>query len=274
MPGSLSEGSIRKLFLLITDILVKQATGVVPSASCGHYPYQFLDMGAGCGVALMVSLLFGADEAGGVELLGGKKQIGEAGSRFREGGRASLSGQANDLMSVTALYNKALATEGIGPVVVKYFDGGANAVGDLDQILVSPRSVGRVVFSFNDGWTLTDKSLLFSLIGKSYLTVRLFITSKGVLPGGGFTQPESVLSALNAAVPPGSNYEWYYFDLLRVNMFGSNARKVLWFFLVGRKEQPPPPDTNSSASPEPVPSPQDEITKKARMLPARTIPAR
>ena len=193
IAGTMSFGSVHLIFNAICEII-------------GNQPYEFIDLGAGTGVMVMMSFAFGAVYACGVE--------------YQPSSLGFVFDAARDAAS------KSLGIC-IDSTMIK-FDTNISSLGKIIT-LSSNTLLPQIVFCFCDGWNEYEREHVFHLISISS-RVKIFICSTGKGAGDKFSTPISILNALNASL--GISTKFAYDRHLAVKMYGHRgAKKTIRVFV-------------------------------------------
>ena len=172
--------------------------------------WEMVDLGAGSGVVVAMSLTYGASLAVGIE----------------------LKNEGQDKLFSAAM--KQLETFGVeaSRASIRYGVNIANC-NVLPTLQTLNRPMRKVVFAFCDGFAEGDRFIMFGLIGRD-ARVSVFMCSCGKGKGDQFSTPESVLQALNASATLAGTRPFEPrspVPILTVHMYQSHSQKSLHVFI-------------------------------------------
>ena len=193
MSGSASRGSLHTIMVHFRDSMHEGEE------------WEMVDLGAGSGVVVAMSLTYGASLAVGVELKNdGQDHVFSAAMKQLEAFGVEAS-------RASIKYNTNIASCTV-----------------LPTLQTQTRSMPKAVFAFCDGFSEDDRGHIFYLVGRD-ARVRVFMCSCGKGKGDQFSTPGSVLDALNAAA--GTHSFASQSEVLKVKMAHSAYSKTLHVFV-------------------------------------------
>ncbi|GAX83574.1 hypothetical protein CEUSTIGMA_g10999.t1 [Chlamydomonas eustigma] len=171
----------------------------------GRDDYEFIDIGAGSGVMVALSLCYGASSAVGIEL--------------KNEGQESVYLKSRELFIRNGI---------VDPRMLVSYGVDVSSTSTLPSNLYCEQGCERkrAVYSFCDGFAEVDRSHMFSLIGRDR-QVKLFICSLGKGRGDKFSTPQAVERSINNAAASTQNEPFIACAKLVVRMFGSGAQKTV-----------------------------------------------
>ncbi|GAX86131.1 hypothetical protein CEUSTIGMA_g13544.t1 [Chlamydomonas eustigma] len=174
----------------------------------GRDDYEFIDIGAGSGVMVALSLCYGASSAVGIEL--------------KNEGQESVYLKSREVFVRNGIVDpRMLVSYGV--------DVSSTSTLSSNLYCVQGCERKRAVYSFCDGFAEVDRSHMFSLIGRDR-QVKLFICSLGKGRGDKFSTPQAVERSINNAAASTQNEPFIACAKLVVRMFGSGAQKTVHVF--------------------------------------------
>ncbi|GAX86579.1 hypothetical protein CEUSTIGMA_g13987.t1 [Chlamydomonas eustigma] len=195
MSGTCSKASV----VLVLETVQKEM---------GRDDYEFIDIGAGSGVMVALSLCYGASSAAGIEL--------------KNEGQESVYLKSREVFVRNGI---------VDPRMLVSYGVDVSSTRTLPSNLYCEQGCERkrAVYSFCDGFAEVDRSHMFSLIGRDR-QVKLFICSLGKGRGDEFSTPQAVERSINNAAASTQNEPFIACAKLVVRMFGSGAQKTFHVF--------------------------------------------